>query len=70
MNLPLPTGRMGECRGYEFCGVIDVLDVGINDVIKCLFVLTICFLFGCFPGTGEFLGVRYSCDHISLHETV
>jgi hypothetical protein len=29
---------MGECRGYESSGVINILDVCINDVIKCLFV--------------------------------
>ncbi len=49
-NMTLPTVSMGDCRGYECCGVIDILDVGVNGVIKCFFVFTICFLFVCFPG--------------------
>jgi hypothetical protein len=66
----LPTVSMDECRGYECCGIIDILDVGINDAIKCCFVFTICFLFGCFPGMCESLGVRHWSDHLSLNETV
>ena len=66
----LPTVRMDGGRWYEGGGIIDILNVGIKDAIKCCFVLTICFLFGCFPGMCESLGVRHWSDHLSLNETV
>jgi hypothetical protein len=49
---------------------VDILDVGFNDAIKFLLVLTIFFLSVCFPGMSEFLSVRHRGERLAHDETV